>query len=579
MGVLGLFEKNVKQMNSVDYQKEQLLAEKRVENCLKRGDYLCASMSYQLLAKVAEERQDFDNAIKFYRKAIEYSETDHRTFNIAWLYRLIGNILFRQKKYTEAMQTATKSAEYFIKAGSLYAAQWSYNLAAKSSESKGDIYSALRFYKKSLELGEDPGVQEEINRLRKISPHPIVLELTDKKQIKEGEQAQFKIIVENNSTEPIRNVRLINKDENVLEELNDLKPYEERYFSYKVIGRVGILKPSYRKVLWENAVGDSFEEEIEPTEVRIIPNIEVITSINPEARLNKPSDFIILVKNKSSSKIRRVDISAKFPDSLKVTPLTKTSFDFVEPGEEKGAVFAVTPLLVGETKISNITIKYKDELGVEYEDKVEPFLVEEIDKEPEVKKTYKEIASELGKTGVEYLKAIEKRRSEIDISAHPISEEEFVRLTKTYPSAQRGYTLNHVSIDHVTTHIIDACAAMTLISIHKFEKENLFLFSGINLGTIYLLTVAVKEQDGLITVLFKSYSNKKEVLDKFIMACSDLVEYTIMVMTSAKEVEKIEVNQVVKIIDSIIQRSNIGADVAKNKETIVKDSVVQRTNV
>ena len=94
-----------------------------------------------------------------------------------------------------------------------------------------------------------------------------------------------------------------------------------------------------------------------------------------------------------------------------------------------------------------------------------------------------------------------------------------------------------------------------------------------------MLTVAVKEDGGPITILFKAYSNKKEALDKFITACSDLVEYTIMVMTSAKEVEKIEVNQVVKIIDSIIQRSNIGADIAKNKETVVKDSVVQRAQI
>ncbi len=579
MGLLKIFEKSSKEMNERDYEKELDLTEKRVQSCLKRADYVCAAMAYQLLAKVAEEREDWDNVINFYKKAIQYSEMDHKTFNIAWLYRLIGNILFRQKKYKESMEAATKSAETFVKANSLYAAQWSYNLAAKSSEAKGDIYSALRFYKKSLNLGDDSGVKEEINRLRKLSPHPIVLELTDKKQIKEGDQAEFKIIVENNTMEPMRKVKLINKDEDVLEEINDLKPHEERYFSYKVTGRVGVLKPSYRKVFWENALGDSFEEEIEPTEVRIVPNVEVITSINPEARLNKTSDFIILIKNKSSSKIKNVEISASFPDSLKVSQLTKTKFEAINPGEEKGAVFAVSPLLVGETKITNIVVKYRDEFGVLYEDKIEPFLVEEIVKEPEIKKTYKEIASELGKTGIEYLKAIENRRREIDINPHPISQEEFVRLTKAYTSVQKGYTLDHAELDHVATHIIDACQAMTLISSHKFEKEHLFLFSGINMDKIYLLTVAAKEEDGLINILFKAYSNKKEVLDKFITACADLVEYTIMVMSSAKEVQKIEVNQVVKIIDSIVQRSNIGADIAKNKETVVKDSVVQRTQI
>ncbi|HLD57239.1 MAG TPA: tetratricopeptide repeat protein [archaeon] len=579
MGFLKIFEKSSKGNARRAYEQELALTERKAETCLKKGDYLCAATAYQLLAKIAEEMDDLDNAIIFYKKAVQYSEADHRVFNIAWIYRLIGNILFKQKKYREAIEAAAKSAEYFIKSGSIYAAQWSYNLAARSSEAKNDVYSAIRFYKKSLQLADDPEVKAEVDRLRKASPHPMVLELTDKKQLKEGQQAEFKIVVENNSMEPIRKVRLVNKDETVLEEINDLKPYEEKYFSYKVTGRVGVLKPSYRKVLWENGIGDIFEEEIDPTEVRIVPNVEVITSINPEARLSRPSDFIILVKNKSSSKIRKVGISANFPDSLKVTPLTKTSFEAVGPGEEKGAVFAVTPLLVGETKITNITIKYKDEFGVNYEEKVEPFLVEEIIKEPEVKKSYKQITSELGKTGVEYLKMMENRRSEIDVNPHPISQEEFVRLTKTYPSAQRGYVLNHTSVEHVAAHIVDACSAMTLLSTHKFEKEQLFLFSGVNLDTVYLLTVAVKEDGGPITILFKAYSNKKEALDKFITACSDLVEYTIMVMTSAKEVEKIEVNQVVKIIDSIIQRSNIGADIAKNKETVVKDSVVQRAQI
>ena len=578
MGLLNLFEKDGRAINKVDYEKEVVLAGKNAAECIKKGDYLGASFSYQLVARIADEREDYENATLLYKKALEYSKIGGTDFSIGWLYRTISNLLFNQKKYTDTIENSTKAAEYFVKAGSIYAAQWSYNLAAKSAEAKGDVYSALRFYRKSLSLGDDPGINEEINRLKKVSAHPLVLELTDRKQIKEGEQAEFRIIVENNSMEPMRKVKLINKDENVLEEINDLKPYEERYFSYKVVGMVGLLKPSYRKVLWENGVGDTFEEEIEPTEVRIVPNIEIITSINPAARLNKPSDFIILVKNKSSSKIRDVQITANFPDSLKVMALTKTDFEHVGPGEEKGAVFSVTPLLVGETKITSITVKYNDEFGVGYEEKVEPFLVEEIVKEQEVK-TYKQMASELGKTGIEYLKAIEKRKNEIDVNPHPISQEEFVRLTKNYPSMQRGYTLNHTSVDHVATHIVDACSGMTLISVHKFEKESLFLFSGINLDKIYLLTVAVKEEGDLINVLFKAYSNKKEVLDKFIAACADLVEYTIMVMTSAKEVEKIEVNQVVKIIDSIIQRSNIGADIAKNKETVVKDSVVQRVQL
>ena len=106
----------------------------------------------------------------------------------------------------------------------------------------------------------------------------------------------------------------------------------------------------------------------------------------------------------------------------------------------------------------------------------------------------------------------------------------------------------------------------------------MFLFSGVNLDTVYLLTVAVREEEGLLNVLFKAYSNIKEKLENFLNNIADIVEYTSMVMSSAKEVEKIEVKQVIKIIDSIVQRSQIGSPSAKTKETVIKDSVVQRSN-
>ncbi|MBI4163593.1 MAG: hypothetical protein HY512_01910 [Candidatus Aenigmarchaeota archaeon] len=579
MGILTVFEKNSREMKESDYKKEQRLTEERIKKCLQKGDYLCASLSYQLLAKVAEERQDYDSAVNLYKKALDNLKEGGTPFGIGWLYRLISNILFKQKKYNETIENAIKSAEYFVQSGSIYAAQWSYNLAAKAAEAGQDFYTAMRFYKKSLLLADDDGVKQELERLKKISPHPIILELVDRKQIKEGEEAQFKIIVENNSLEPIRKVKLVNDNMDVIEEIDRLGPHEEKYFSYKTVGRVGTLKPSYRKIFWENSIGDTFEESIDSAEIRVVPNIEVITSINPPARLNKPSDFIVLIKNKSESKIKGVQIYARFPDSLKVIPTTKTYFESINPDEEKGAVFSVTPIIVGETKITNIVVRYRDELGVKYEENIEPFFVKEIVAEPEIKKSYKEVVNELGKTGIEYLKTIEKKRREIDVGAHPISQEEFLRSTKTFFSEQRGYTLDHISLDHVVSHILDACSSMTLISSHKFENESLLLFSGINLGTIYLLTIGVKEDGGLVNVLFKGYSNRKDSLGNFVGACADLVEYTTMVMSSAKEVEKIEVNQVIKIIDSIVQRSKIGADIAKNKETVVKDSIVQRAQV
>ncbi len=560
-----------------DYEKELVETERKVAECLRKGDNECASIRYQLLAKFAEEREDYPAAIEAYKKALRYAEANGKPFNVGWIYRLTSNILFKEKKYSETIEYSTKAVDFFIKAGSIYAAQWSYNLAAKSAEAQGDVYTAIRFYKKSYTLSSDDGIKEELNRLKKLAPYPLVLELVNKKQVKEGEEVEFRIIIENNSPEPLKKVKLIGKYDNVIQEINDLGPHEEKYFSYKTTGKVGILKPGYKKIFWENAIGDSFEEPIEAAEVRVSPDVEVMTSINPAPRLNKPSNFIILVKNKSSSRIRNVEISADFPDTLKIPSKTQTFFDKIEPQSERGSVFSVIPLSISESTIKNIHVKYRDELGEFHTDKINSFIIEEAIREPEMRKSYGDIQKELGQTGIQYLKTIESKRRELQVSPHPISIEEFIRMTTALQTAERGYTLGNVHSDHISAHIIDACSQMALISHNKMDGEQLFLFSGIEMGTIYLLTAAIKEEEKFVNVLFKAYSNKPEKMGKFLNNCADIVEYTTMVMSSAKEVEKIEVNQVIKIIDSIVQRSQIGSPSAKNKDLIIKDSVVQRS--
>ena len=572
---MGLFNFGSKK----EYEDEIRRVVNVINNQLKDRDYFSASFSCQDIAKLATEKGDTATAIKYLDFAADYSLKDNRLYTAGWVYRELANLYFREKNYTKAIENAVKSAELLLKANSKYAAQWAYNLAAKAAEARGDIYASIRYYRRSLDLGEDSSIKEEINRLKKKAPHPIVLELTDKPEAKEGEEVEFKVIVENNSLEPIRKIRLLDKYNNLISEVNDLAPHEEKYFSFKTTGRVGLVRPAYKKIAWENIIGDSFEEPIESIAVKVTPNVEVIISSNPPLRLNRPSNFVILARNKSLSSIKHVKFFANFPDSLTVRQLTKTDFERISPEEEKGAVFSITPLVVGESKVTGIKIEYKDEYDDKHENMVGSFVLREALEEEKTQKTKSQVLEELGKSGVEYLKSIEAKRKELKLSPYPLSQEEYLKLAGKHFSSEKGYTLRNIPLDYLTSHILNACEDMALINSYNFENERLFLFSGVDLDRVYLLTVAVRQEESLLNVLFKAYSNKQETLEKFLNNIADIIEYTSMVMSSAKEVEKIEVKQVIKIIDSIVQRSQIGSPSAKTKETVIKDSVVQRAGV
>jgi len=61
---------------------------------------------------------------------------------------------------------------------------------------------------------------------------------------------------------------------------------------------------------------------------------------------------------------------------------------------------------------------------------------------------------------------------------------------------------------------------------------------------------------------------------------SEILKYTIIAMSFATEIEKIEVKETINIVDSVVQRSKIGEKLRKKgKDVQIKDSVVQKTEL
>ena len=546
------------------YEKKLTKLLKNAEEATAKGDYKSASWAYQEAAKLAEDKQA-RKAIVYLLKAVEVSLKDSNYLSAGWAYKSAASLA----EPKEAREYALKSAQSFEKAGSLYAAQWSYNIAAKLSKETGDLYAAIRYYKKAQDIAFDREIGKEIERLKEKIPHPIVIECYNKEEAEEGEDIEFCVEIDNNSKEMLRAVKLLDEKKNVLEDLGDLKIKESKQIRYKEKAKAGFQKPRFKYASWKSGV-DQLEEDIHVRPVRVKPNVQIRTTINPPLRLNKPSDFIVLLKNQSASKLKDVRFDVHLAKGIEVLEETNTKFDQIKPGEERGVVLSVVPRVVGEIKVDDISVEYSDEYGTEYVLKAE-LMTKEILPELETKT----VDTKIQKTE-EYQK-IQEHKESIDMEQLAISQEEYLRKAGSLQSVERGLSYDGISIEQASAYIEEECYLFTHVATHDHKTEKLYLYAGKKDGKEYLLTVALKENGKLLNILFKLYSSQKE--EEMLSKIVDIVDYTVRVMGSAKRVEKVEVKEVINIIDSLVQRSKIGYDVPKNKETTIKDSVVQKANV
>lgn len=554
-------------MSEQTYEKKLEKLLKSVEKSLGKDDNEKAAWAYKEAAKLAEEHKEYRKSIDYILKAIELNKKRGKYFNVGWLYKLAA-LTAEHESLKEAIEYALKSADYLKKSGNLYAAQWSYNIAARLSRRNKDLYSAIRYYKKSQKICFDKEIQEEIEKLKNDIPHPVVSVCCDEKEVEDGKEVKFFVDVNNTERETLKDVKLLDEKKNIVEELGDIGPKESKRLSYIEKASAGPLKSRCRFVSWKNRLGDKFVKEIKSHSITVKPKIELRTAINPPLRLNKSSDFIILMKNLSSSKIKNIKFSVDFPEGLEGKPDTNLEFEQIRSGEEKGVVFSLTPKNVGKVKIDDISVEYEDEYGTRYETIIE-LMTKVVLGERSIEPSPEKITETPDNS-------IEEHKKSLNIQSNPISEENYLSKKNSLQSVERGISYDDIDIETAAQYIEDECRSFTQVGVHNHGSERLYLFSGIGKQE-YLLTIALKKKGKLLNILFKLYSQKKDeaFLDKIV----NIIDYTVRIMGSAKRVEKMEVKEVINIIDSLVQRSKIGYDIPKTKEIRIKDSVVQKTEV
>lgn len=569
-------------------EKERKGVEKEIEKLVKkanrakdREDYEKTVALYQEIARLAGSIKD-KRAVDFCLDAAKHSLKTGEDFKTGWSYKCAAVYSLAFKDFNNTINFGLKAIEYFSKSNSMYAVQWCYNLIGEASEKIEDYDLAIKSYRKSLEIEYSEEIDKKLKNLLKIIPHPTINQECEEEFTKEGKQTGIKIRVSNETKEILNNIKIVDEDSNEIETIPSLKPGETKTFRYRLVAEEGMKSP-LSKVIWIDADGEKKEKKIGSLCIHVKPNIEIKPYLKNTLEIGKHSYFVISVMNHSKHPIEDVNLEIKFPVELKVQPVTGYSMKRVEPMEEKGFVFKVLPTVVGKTIVKPV-VNFRDINGKFYRETPEPFMIEESLEAPPTLPIKTGPMMPVKKENIDQLKRTEEFKRYVESFMHPkeMSEPEYVKLTKKFRPVSTGYTLKGVDIETISNHVMEECKGMKLVGEHAFGDERLYMFAGGSTKTerTYLLTVVVKKENDFMHVAFRLYSDKEEGLDDFLGKVVNIIKYTIIAMSFATEIQKIEVKETINIIDSIVQRSRIGGKLRKKDKNIdIKDSVVQRTEL
>lgn len=562
-------------------EKEMESSLKKADKAAKKGDYAEAASAYHEAARLAGSIND-KRAIDFCIEEANCNLRIGNDFNAGWAYRSAAAHSLAFSDFGNAMNFATKAIEYFSKADSMYAVQWCYNLIGQAGEKMGDYDLAIKNYRKSLEIEYSEEIDRKVGGLSKMVPSLSVEQGCEKDVVNEGEKTGIMLTIRNGTKEPASEIRILGEKSNELESIPLLRPGESKTLRY-VMTACENGKPLFRGITWKDAKGARREKNIEPPRMCVIPDIETKHYLRDRLEVGKKSLFVISVANNSRQRIDDVDIELSFPVEFKVHPVTGHSIYSIGPGEEKGFVFKILPTTVGKTVMKPV-ISFLDAQGRKYVKSLEPFVLEEsLGTNGKVKTMPMMPEKPVDKKDFDRLKYTEKFKRYLESAIRPkdIEESAYVKLAGQFHSATKGYTLKDVDMETIAGHILEECRSFALVGEHASENYMLFMLSGeAEDGTAHLLTVVIKTEDDLVHVAFRLYSGREDDLDDMLEKISDISEYTIIAMSLAKEIQKIEVKETINIIDSIVQRSKIGERIMKKDKNVdIKDSVVQRTEL
>lgn len=570
--------RNKEERKDLEKRLEKILDE--IRKSRRSGKRKETASLFQEAARISHLLGD-RKAIEYYAESAKASLSLKDRYNAGWSYRNAALMCFEFGDYEGSVNYSLKSLEMFRKENVRYGLQWCYNLIGESKEKLGRISSAVKYYTKSLDIAGDDEIEKRVRSLMKSVPNFSVRQWSDKASAREGEEVEFFISLRNPSASEIRNVRILDGNSSVLSELKALGPGEEKVFSAKIKKGEGSPVSPFRRIKWSTPDGGEFEKEFEEIRTESRPNIEMKAYFDQKPVLGKQSHFVIFVRNRSDSDISEVKLSMIFPVEIKVNPVSGYSIKRIGPGEEEGLVFKILPTVIGKTLLRpSITYMQGKE---SYEESMKPFFMEESLEIPGDKKIGSLFPSKVSPEAMKKVTSVQEAKREMSrkLEKKPLSEADYIRRKENLFSCSRGFSLKEVKLSEVISNIKEEMRDFYPVGEHKSGDHYLFLYSARSEEDkrLVLVTFLMKEVRGIVHVALKIYTNKEKGMKEFADRLTDVLRFTISTLNLATEVQKVEIKEIVNIIDSVIQRSSIGREDTedKDKKIKIKDSLVQKT--
>ena len=156
---------------------------------------------------------------------------------------------------------------------------------------------------------------------------------------------------------------------------------------------------------------------------------------------------------------------------------------------------------------------------------------------------------------------------------------QFLELSNSGHSAEMGLNFKGISVERLTSYLVQTCKGRHYkVDDYPVDGGRMLYLASESIGekAYYLLTALIKEEDGLTQVMLRAVSDKSHGLNGFLNETVAELRHVVGTVQSAQEIGIIKNEQVINIIDSIVQRSNIGGS-GGGASVNIKDSVVQRT--
>ncbi len=557
-------------------------AKKILKDAEKEKNYGNAVDKYREAAKLFRDMKYFEKSMNCENDIIERAEKENNDFDIAWAQRGISLDLYELEKYDDAIKNAKMASENFSKTNSFYAVKWCYNDIAMMFEAKKDIVSALEYYNKSNKIEREEEVEKKIDILMNSITHPSVEQSLDKMRATDGEDVRFSLKIKNETREKIENIYVMDENGSTLNFIGKMKPSEEKEYSYNVKAKGTFVEPPYFSIVWKSPEGNILQRKIDRISIEVDQRIGINLHVKNKLTYGKETYFAITIKNQSSTQIENTKLHISFPIELKVKAVNGYKIDQINPEEEKSFIFKIVPLNVGKNKIENAFIDFTNEKYEEIKIPIKNFVLEEVfENEQFPVKSEPKPLTEKELTKIEKIHE-DKKYIYTVLSPKKMDSTEYVSLTKRLQSETYGYTLKGVDTKTVYMHVMEELKGLNVVSTHCSPSSSVLMFSAQSFdGETYLLTVAIDMKSDACNVAFKMYSSKEKELKEMLVKIADIINYTIIILSMAKEIEKIEVKEVINIIDSVVQRSKLGTAMPSpekaDKKIEIKDSVVQRT--